>query len=392
MKIESFELERWMNLHELEVEFDIGESGMAPLCVEELFALDDEYSIASWTRNPLGYNDAKGSVSLREEIAKTYAAATAENILITTGAIEANFLLFNVLLEPGDHVISPYPAYQQLYSVPKAIGCEVSFWQCRAENKFRFDLDELKKLIKPGTKMIVINFPHNPTGATMTPSELSELYAMAEAVGAVVLSDEAYRWLEIPGSTYRMQPAFDRGSSAMSVGTMSKPFGLPGLRIGWIAAAPDVIEKCRLMRHYVSLCPGKGDDFLALVAMRNRDKIFRRNAEMISENLAALKYWIERRADIISWNPLQAGLLGMLRYSLDIPCIDLADLLATQYKVLLAPGSVFGLEGCLRLGLGQVPSIFKSGIAATDRCFAELMKTRPVLSESGRTLAAYEST
>jgi len=392
MRIESFELERWMNQHELEVKFDIGESGMAPLSVKEVLALDDDHANASWTRSPIGYNDAKGSVSLREEIAKTYTAATADNILITTGAIEANFLLFNVLLERGDHVISPYPAYQQLYSVPRAIGCKVSFWQCRAENSFRFDLEELKKLIKPRTKMIVINFPHNPTGATITSSKLSELHAMAEAVGAVVLSDEAYRWLEIPGSTYKMQPAFDLSSSAVSVGTMSKPFGLPGLRIGWIAAAPDVIERCRLMRHYVSLCPGKADDFLALVAMRNREKIFRRNAEMISENLAALKLWTECRANIISWNPPQAGLLGMLRYSLGIPSVELADQLATQYRVLLAPGSVFGLEGCLRLGFGQVPSIFKSGIAATDQCFADLTKTRPILREAGSTLAAYEST
>ncbi len=371
MRIDKFELELWMNQHELNVQFDIAESGISPLSTQELFAFAGEHAQKSLAAMPLGYNDANGSLALREEIAKTYATAKPENILITIGAIEANFLLFNAILEPGDHVVAPYPAYQQLYSVPQAIGCDVSFWHSRPENKFQFDLDELKKLVTPKTKLIVINFPHNPTGTTLTESQLEEVYSIAEAAGALLLSDEAYRWLTIPGSTYEVPLAFDLGPAAISVGTMSKPFGLPGLRIGWMVASRELIERCRTMRHYVSLCPGKADDFLAMIALRNKEKIFARNAEIITENLSVLEPWLDKHSDLVSWNRPQAGLLGMLHYSADVPSRQLADRLATDYSTLLAPGSVFGLENHLRLGFGNFPALFKQGIAAVERCFNE---------------------
>lgn len=376
MQIAPFELELWMNRHELNVKYDIGESGIAPLSIKELLAYDGNAETKdSITNLALGYNDANGAISLREEIAKTYSACAPENILITIGAIEANFLIFQVLLNPGDHVITQYPAYQQLYSVPEAMGCDVSYWRCRDDKRFKFDLADLRKLIQPDTKLIVINTPHNPTGAVLSNSEMAEIYEIAKAVGAHILSDEAYRWLYVPGSTYNFQPAFNLGSSAISTGTMSKPFGLAGLRIGWIAAQPDLIEKCRSTRHYISLCPGRIDDTLATVAFKNKQKIFQRNEQMITENLSTLKEWIDRRKDIVSCHLPAAGLLCMLRYHLNIPSVQLADKLAEQYSVLLAPGSVFGLEGYLRLGFGQRPDVFKKGIEGADQCFSELLKT-----------------
>jgi aspartate/methionine/tyrosine aminotransferase len=376
LQIAPFELELWMNKHELNVKYDIAESGIAPLSIKELLAYDDDKeAIDSITNLALGYNDANGAISLREAIAKTYSECTPENILITIGAIEANFLIFHLLLNKGDHVVVQFPAYQQLYSVPEAMGCNVAYWRCRDDNGFKFDLADLRKLIQPDTKLIVINTPHNPTGAVLSNSEMAEIYDLAEAVGAYVFSDEAYRWLHVPSSTYNFQPAFNLGSSAISTGTMSKPFGLPGLRIGWIAAQPHLIEKCRSTRHYISLCPGKVDDTLAAIAFRNKDKIFKRNEQMITENLFALKEWVDRRADILSYHYPAAGLLCMLRYHLDIPSVQLADKLAEQYSVLLAPGSVFGLEGYLRLGFGQRPDIFKKGIESADQCFSELIKS-----------------
>lgn len=392
MRIAPFELEHWMNRHELKVEFDIAESGIAPLSIKDLLTYaGNSETIDSVINAPLGYNDANGAISLREEIAKTYSSCSPENILITVGAIEANFLLFHVLLNPGDHVITQFPAYQQLYSVPEAIGCNVAYWQCRSDNSFKFDISELKELIKPDTKLIVINTPHNPTGAVLTNEEMEEIYDMADAVGALVLSDEAYRWLLIPNSTYDFKPAFNLGASAISIGSMSKPFGLAGLRVGWIAAQPELIERCRSTRHYTSLCPGKVDDLLATMAFRNKEKIFERNTTMIGQNLRTLKTWIDQRSDILSFMPPTAGLLCMLRYHLDIPSIQLADRLAEQYSVLLAPGSVFGLEGYLRLGFGQHPDIFRRGIESADRCFSDLLQSNSGIRMSNAYEQKYES-
>jgi len=376
LQIAPFELELWMNKHELKVKFDIAESGIAPLSINELLAYDDDARVTDAITNlALGYNDAYGAISLRKEIAKTYSDCVPENILITIGAIEANFLIFHVLLNRGDHVITQFPAYQQLYSVPEAIGCNVSYWRCHDDKGFKFDLADLRKLIQSDTKLIIINTPHNPTGAVLSNSEMAEIYDMAKAVGSHVLSDEAYRWLRVPDSTYNFKPAFNLGSSAISTGTMSKPFGLAGLRIGWIAAQSDLIDKCRSTRHYISLCPGKVDDTLAAIAFRNKDKIFKRNEQMITENLSMLKEWVDRRADILSYHRPAAGLLCMLRHQLDISSVQLADKLAEQYSVLLAPGSVFGLEGYLRLGFGQHPDIFQMGIESADQCFTELIQS-----------------
>jgi len=369
-----FELEQWMNKHELNVKYDIAESGIAPLSIKELLDYENNATaINTITNLPIGYNDSRGAISLREEIAKTYSACGSENILITIGAIEANYLIFQVLLNRGDHVIAQYPSYQQLYTVPETMGCDVSYWRCSDDNGFKFDLDQLKTLIRPDTKLIIINTPHNPTGAILTKQEMIEVYKMAEAVGSFVLSDEAYRWLHVPGSAYEFEPGFNLGPAAISTGTMSKPFGLAGLRIGWIAAQPDLIEKCRSMRHYVSLCPGRIDDTLAVIAFRNKDKIFKRNEQIITENLSALKEWVDR-SEILSYHLPAAGLLCMLRYNLDLPSIQLSDRLAEQYSVLLAPGSVVGLEGYFRLGFGQHPHIFKKGIEIADKCFSDLLK------------------
>ena len=204
MKVATFALERWMSRWETEVEFDIAESGVYPLTTRELldFLPEDERegALEALLDLRLGYTEARGTKSLRETLASVYENTTAENILVTTGAIEANYLLFNTLLEAGDHVIAVYPAYQQLYSVARAIGCDVTPWEIRErDHRFAFDVDELESIVRVGTKLIVINTPHNPTGAILSQTELERIYGIAEAAGALVLCDEAYRWLDMPG-------------------------------------------------------------------------------------------------------------------------------------------------------------------------------------------------
>ncbi len=376
MKIETFALERWMTAHELDVEYDITESGIAPLSVNDLLGfappVERDALLAGLLDMRLGYSEACGSADLRATLAATYRDTGPDNILVTTGAIEANFLVFNTLLAPGDHVVCVYPAYQQLYSVPRAIGCDVSLWTLRPENDFRYDLDELAALVTPRTKLIVVNTPHNPTGALLSADELRRVYDLAASVGALVLCDEAYRWLTIPGGEALAPPVRDLGARGISVGTFSKPFGLPGLRVGWMAGPEEFVAACWGMRDYTSLSPGKLSDALALLALRHREQIVARNHAIVAANLATAHAWFAAHADMATWTPPRGGLLALLRYDLPMPSRELADHLANEYSVMLAPGSAFGYEQHLRIGIGQEPPLFAAALARTAACFANL--------------------
>ena len=364
MKIEAFALERWMTRWETVVEFDLAESGIKPMTVAELLDLEGrDVALSHMLSISLGYSEARGTEELRTLIAGLYHDLTPDDILITTGAIEANFLLFNVLLNPGDHVIVVDPAYQQLQSVPKAIGCDVSLWRLRPENEFRYDLDELEALVNVRTRLIVINTPHNPTGSVITDDEQRRIYQIAERVGAQVMGDEAYRWLSLPGRSPFAGPVRELGTRGISVGTLSKPFGLPGLRIGWIAATSQIVQACWAQRDYISLSPGKLNDYLATLAIKHRESIFARTQAIASKNLVVLEQWIHQREEMITWVAPRGGLLGLLHYDIDVPSYELADRLASEASVMLAPGAAFGYEHFLRIGVGGDPDVFREGLA-----------------------------
>jgi aspartate/methionine/tyrosine aminotransferase len=256
--------------------------------------------------------------------------------------------------------------------VPRAIGCDVSLWKLREETGFRYDLGELERLVTPRTRLVVINTPHNPTGSMLSAEDLARIDRLASSVGARVLSDEAYRWLEIPGGEPLAPPMRNLAGAGVSVGTLSKPFGLPGLRIGWIAGPEDLVAKCWAMRDYISLSPGKLNDALALLALKHRDRIVERTQSIVRANLAASRAWFAEHADVVSWTPPRGGLLALIRYALDIPSLELADRLAEKYGVMLAPGSAFGIEHHLRIGIGQEPAIFAEGLRRTATCMADL--------------------
>jgi aspartate/methionine/tyrosine aminotransferase len=378
VKIEPFLLERWMTRHETHVRYDIAESGILPMSTDDLLALEpaDERAatLAALLALPLGYSEARGTERLRSMLASTYSRGDADAILVTTGAIEANYLLFNQLLDAGDHMVAPYPAYQQLYTVPKAIGCDVSLWHVGPETGYRYDVDALERLVTPRTRLIVVNTPHNPTGAMLAPADAKRVYAIAESVGAMVIGDEAYRWLDVPDGDPFAPPMFDLGPRGISVGTLSKPLGLPGLRIGWIAGPPDLIQACWGLRDYISLSPGKLNDALACLGLKHRDAIVARNRAIITANLRTASAWIGDRR-YISWTPPRGGLLALLKYDLPMASLELADRLATEWSVMLAPGSAFGYEHHLRLGVGQRPDVFAKGLEEAGKCFDEIRRS-----------------
>jgi aspartate/methionine/tyrosine aminotransferase len=387
VKIEPFQLERWMTTYEINVKWDIAESGIFPMSMREVIDLlqaeEREAELNRLLDLRLGYSEARGSAQLRGLIAETYENTSADEILIATGAIEANFVLFNELLSAGDRVVVVEPQYQQLRSVPKAIGCEVVPWKPRQDEGFRFDLDDLRALATPGTKLIVINTPHNPTGALLSEAELREIYALAEERDAWILSDEAYRWLDIPGSAPLAPPTRNLGPRAISVGTFSKPFGLPGLRIGWIAAPEEIVRRCWGMRDYISLSPGKLNDALAVIAFAHRDQIMARTRAVVAENLPFAEQWFAANAGLVSWTPPRGGLLAMMKYELEMPSFELANRLAEEYGVMLAPGAAFGYEGYLRIGIGNEPELFREGLWQTARCLNDLVEDGVPLKGKG---------
>lgn len=375
MNYETFQLERWMTRWELDVDYDIAESGILPLSVGDILDLVPP-DAADALRNdllslPLMYSEARGTAALRGIIADTYQRASADDILVTTGAIEANFLLFNALLQPGDHVVAVSPAYQQLHSVPRALGAQVDLWSVVQDNGFAYDLDVLESLVNEKTKLIVINTPHNPTGGILDDAQLHRVVELADSVGAWVLSDEAYRWIEIPGGDTLAGPLHDRYERAISVGTVSKPFGVPGLRIGWFAANGEIAQKAWGIRDYVSLSPARLSDRIAQTVIAEREPLLERNAAIIAENLQTATAWFEEHSDLVSWTAPRGGLLAMMRYHLPIPSSVIADRLAAEKRVMLAPGSSFGIEHHLRIGIGQRPDLFRKGLEAT----AELLRS-----------------
>lgn len=370
MKIETFQLERWMTTWELNVSHDITESGISPLSITDLITLSDvtderEY-IDGLLASPQLYSEARGTQELRTSIANTYASVGPDDVLVTTGAIEANYLVFNVLLSPGDHVVVTTPCYQQLVSIPKAIGCDVAEWRVTPESGFSFDLDALESLVTDRTKLIVINSPHNPTGAMLRQPDLERIAQIADRVGAWVLSDEAYRWIEHPGGESLPPPFRDLYPRAVSIGTMSKFFGLPGLRLGWLAGTAELAAQCWHHRDYTSLSPAWLSDRLARLAVDNRHKIQQRNDGILAENLATAQKWFDANSDIVAWSEPKAGLLAMMKVIGIDNTDDLSERLAAEAGVMLAPGSTFGLPGYLRIGIGQRPQIFTEALERTS--------------------------
>ena len=370
MNYETFELERWMTRWELEVSHDICESGIKPLSLSDLFSLlpSDAASALQEKINtvPLGYSEARGTIELRTALANTYPDTTAEEIFVATGAIEANFLLFNVLVQPGDHVIVVDPAYQQLQSVPRALGAQVELLSVVHDDGYYYDMDQLRAMVRPNTKLIVVNTPHNPTGAMLSEAQITDLIDIARESDAWILSDEAYRWIEHPDGERIPAPMRGRYEKGISVGTVSKPFGVPGLRIGWFAAPAEIAQAAWSVRDYVSLSPGKLSDIITTAIVTHREALFERNAQIIGTNLKTANDWFTTHRDLVRWNPPQAGLLAMMSYTARIDSRTLGDRLAGEAGVMLAPGDAFGMPGRLRIGIGQDPVVFREGLERTS--------------------------
>jgi aspartate/methionine/tyrosine aminotransferase len=366
MEIKPFGVEQWMNRWETLAVNNIAETCVDSLFLYELLELSErkEEILVDLLGTRMTYGDIKGSEGLRRLIAGLYEERNPETVLVMNGGSAANFLTLFTLVNPGDRVISVWPTYQQLTSIPEAFGASVDILELRPENSWLPDTDELEKMSESGVDLICLNNPNNPTGSLMDREMLEKIAGIARQHGAWVLCDEAYRGLvHEPGvSVPSMADIYEKG---VSTGSMSKVFSLAGLRSGWMAGPQEFIEEAFARRDYTTISCGPLVDALAVVALENREKIMERNLEIIRESVALLGEWVDSEP-AFHWVRPRAGTTAFVGYDLDIPsdefCIDLLGSTGT----FLLPGSCFGIEKRLRFGYAYGTEALKRGLESVS--------------------------
>jgi aspartate/methionine/tyrosine aminotransferase len=362
MHIEPFGVELWMNEWETRCEYNLAETCVASLTIAELLEITGQNStdLSELLALKLTYGAIEGSERLRQAIAALYDNQTMENIVVTHGTIGANMLVHKALVSAGDRVISVVPTYQQHYSIPASIGADVQLLRLREENGFLPDLNELADMAGAGSRLIAINNPNNPTGALMDEVMLREIAVIARRAGAWVLCDEVYRGTDQHGSgmTISIADIYEKGISTAST---SKAFSLAGLRLGWIAAAPEVIGKVAIHRDYDTISVGMIDDHFATIALENYQKVLQRSHQITRGNLAILADWVERQPRI-SWIKPESGTTALLKYDLPMSSRDLCIALLQETGVMFTPGSVLEMEGYVRIGYANNPEILRTGL------------------------------
>ncbi len=375
MKIKPFGVEIWMNEFEDHCEFNLGETCVASLTIEQLLQMSgkNDSVLSDLLPMKMTYGAIQGSDRLRDNICTLYERQKRENIVVTHGAIGANALVHETLVEPGDHVISVRPTYQQHYSIPESYGAEVDILQLRPENGFLPDLAEFAAMVRPDTKLVVINNPNNPTGALMDADYLEKFIAIARSTGAYILCDEVYRGTAQSGDGF--SPAIaDLYEKGISVAGMSKAFSLAGLRLGWIVGPVEVLDAVSIHRDYNTISVGMLDDYFATMALDAKDKILERSRSITRQNLQVLDDWVAGEPAISYVKPL-AGTTALLKYDFDMPSRDFCVQLLDATGVMLTPGSVMHMEGWLRIGFANNPEILKSGLARMSQFIASLPRS-----------------
>ena len=363
MFIEPFEVEIWMNEWETRCTYNLAETCVASITINELLALSgrDEADLYELLSMKLTYGDIEGSDRLRAAISKLYANTSIADITITHGTIAANMLVHKGLVERGDHVVSIIPTYQQHYSIPRSIEANVATLSLEASDGFLPDLDRLRSMVTLETKLIALTNPNNPTGALIERPMLEAIAEVADSVGTYLLCDEVYRGTGQVGDG--MVPSIvDIYHRGISTAGMSKVFSLAGLRVGWVVAPKELTEKIMIHRDYDTISVGMINDHFAAMALENADKVLARSQAITRENLAILDSWItnEPRVD---WVKPRAGTTAMLK--LDIPmssrefCIDLLE----KTGVMLTPGDAFDMEGYVRIGYANEREILEAGLS-----------------------------
>jgi len=370
MQIQPFELERWQSIWENKVELNISESGVHPLTTSELVP-DAATTLQKILDVPQYYPQTNGSEELRSRIAELYPGAKAENILVTCGGSEANFIATWALLEPADEIVFMMPNYMQIAGLARAFGATVKPLWLREELQWGIAMDELPRLVGPKTRLIAICNPNNPTGSVLRKEERAAIVAAAEKVGAWILADEVYRGAEFDGvMTASFWGGYDR---ILCTAGLSKAFSLPGLRTGWVVGAPKMVERLWGYHDYTSIGPSMLTDRLASVALepKRRAWILNRTRETLLRNYPALQTWLKSHADTFSHLPPKAGAIAWAGLRRGQNSAQMAEQLREKKSVLLVAGEQLGMESFVRFGFGGDPEHLRKALARIDEWLRE---------------------
>ena len=359
MHVEIFELERVQSLWENRVDYNLTESGVHPYTLNELLGAEQAAALADVR---LGYGQTNGSIALREAIAAQYPGASADNVLVTNGSAEANFVAAWCTLERGDEMVYMVPNYLQIGGVAASMDVTVRPLRLRSELAWQPDVRELESLVTPRTRVVAVCNPNNPTGMTLGEESVDALLAAAERVGAWLLVDEVYRGAEL--DRVDTPSLWGRYSRVVVTGGLSKAYALPGLRLGWLVGPAEMIESAWARTDYTSIAPGVLSDEVARRALEPslRARILERNRALLAANLAELERWIARQPVTMSLVPPRAGGMAFIRYDHDIGSTELCERLREERSVLVVAGDCFGLDGYVRVGFGAEPSYLRAGL------------------------------
>jgi len=362
-----FELERWQSTWENRVRYNLSESGVHPLTIQELLGLAGA-SALPLLEVQLGYSQSNGTDKLRERIAALYPGASPDQVLVSNGSAEANFCVCWRLLEPGDKVAVMMPNYLQSPGLAQNFGAEVRPFQLHEKEGWEPYAEEIRTAIAPGTKLVVVTNPHNPTGHVLGDAARKLILGRAAEVGAWILADEVYQGAERDGKT--TQSFWGSGyDKVIIVNGLSKAYGLPGLRIGWIVSSPELSRDVWARHDYTTIGPSGASDHLAAVALDPlvREKLIERTRRILHANYPVMEAWLKKFGDTFSWHAPSAGAICWARYRGAIPATEVVEKLRAQHSVLLCPGDHFGMPGFLRFGYGGDLQHFQEALAETER-------------------------
>lgn len=364
MKIIPFQLERYFAKYEFSTKYLLSCSDCEPLQLSEVLEMANSETLKLWNNLKLAYTESSGHPILKEEIAKLYQTISVDEINVMVPE-EAIFVAMNCILEKGDHVVCTFPGYQSLYEIANTIGCNVSKWKPDYNNGWKFEVEKLRELIRPETKLVVINFPHNPTGATIAQKELNEIVDLCRQHNTFLFSDEMYRFLEY-NKADQLPSACDLFENAISLFGLSKSFALPGLRIGWLSS-----KNLKLMnaigdfKDYTTICNNAPSEILAIIALQNKQEILHRNLQIISDNLQLLHSFFRKNTHLFHWQSPIAGPISFPKLSEDISISDFCKQLLKQEETMLLPSTVYDFPGnYFRIGFAR--KNFSEGLERLD--------------------------
>lgn len=366
MSFTPFDLEYTQSLWEQKVDINLTESGVHPIRLDELLG-NDKNKLAEMLSTEINYPHVNGDPLLRENIARLYDGADVENVLVTVGAAEANNIIMQTLMEPGDELLTQIPTYKQVWGLAQNSEHKVKSFRLQAENAWALGVDELNARLTAKTRIIAVVNPNNPTGYIMTGEEMDAIVAAADRVGAWILADEVYRGAE------RLQEAetqsfFGRYDKVLAVGSMSKAYGLPGLRVGWVVGPPAMVDDIWRRHEYTTITASMLSNLLATYALSPdvRPRLIKRTRAYIRNGFPVLEAWMKRQDGMFSYTPPQASAVSFIRYHLDINSTELMETLCRDAGVFLGAGDSFGMDHHLRIAFGQDKAVLAEAFARIE--------------------------